>query len=122
MVRTVLAMSVVLALSEPVHGADTPARPNIAFILADDLGPGDLGCYGGQIAPTPNIDRLAREGIRFTSYYAASPICSPSRCGLITGQFPARWKITSYLQTRAGNAACEQADFLDAKAPSLPRT
>ena len=50
-----------------------------------------------------------------------SPICSPSRCGLITGQFPARWRITSFLQTRAGNTACEMADFLDPKAPSLPR-
>jgi len=100
--------------------ADAPRRPNIVLILADDLGPGDLGCFGGQAAETPNLDRMAREGIRFTRYYAASPICSPSRCGLLTGQFPARWRITSYLQTRAGNRACEQADFLDPKAPTLP--
>jgi arylsulfatase A-like enzyme len=96
-------------------------RPNIVFVLADDLGNGDLGCYGGSIVPTPQIDRLAKEGTRFTRYYAASPICSPSRCGLITGQFPARWKITSFLQTRAGNRECEQVDFLDPTAPSLPR-
>ena len=96
-------------------------KPHILFVLADDLGNGDVGCYGGTIAPTPQIDRLAREGTRFTRYYAASPICSPSRCGLITGQFPARWKITSYMQTRAGNRACGQVDFLDATAPSLPR-
>ena len=89
-------------------------------ILADDLGPGDLSCYGGSI-PTPHIDRMAKEGVRFTRYYSAAPICSPSRCGLLTGQFPARWRITSYLQTRAGNRACGQADFLDPKAPSLPR-
>ncbi len=95
-------------------------RPNVIVILADDLGPGDLSCYGGPI-PTPNIDRMAKEGVRFTRYYAAAPICSPSRCGLITGQFPARWRITSYLQTRAGNRACGQADFLDPKAQSLPR-
>jgi arylsulfatase A-like enzyme len=86
------------------------------------MGTGDLGCYGGKIAPTPNIDRLAREGTRFMQYYSASPICSPSRCGLITGQFPARHRITSFLQTRKGNRECEQADFLDPKAPSLPRT
>ena len=91
-------------------------------MLADDLGPGDLTCYGGKPGQTPNLDRMAKEGIRFTKYYTASPICSPSRCGLITGQFPARWRLTSYLQTRAGNAACEQADFLDPKAPTLPRT
>lgn len=96
--------------------------PNIIFIYADDLGPGDLGCYGGKIVPTPNIDRMATEGTRFTQYYSASPICSPSRCGVLTGNFPARWRITSYLQTKAGNRACEQADFLDPKAPSLPRT
>ncbi len=96
-------------------------KPNIIFVLADDMGFGDVGCYGGTIAPTPNLDRLAREGTRFTRYYSASPICSPSRCGLITGQFPARWKITSFLQTRAGNRECEQADFLEAQAPSLPR-
>jgi arylsulfatase A-like enzyme len=105
--------------------AATPAgaaeRPHIVVVFADDLGPGDLGCYGGTIAATPNIDRMAREGTRFTRYYSAAPICSPSRCGLITGMFPARWNITSYLQTRKGNRGCEQADFLDPAAPSLPR-
>jgi arylsulfatase A-like enzyme len=95
-------------------------QPNVVLILADDLGPGDLSCYGGK-TPTPQIDRMAAEGVRFSRYYAASPICSPSRCGIITGQFPARWKITSFLQTRAGNLACEQSDFLAPAAPSLPR-
>ncbi len=97
-------------------------RPNIIFFLADDMGYGDIGCNGGTFVPTPNIDALARDGVRFTQYTSASPICSPSRAGCTTGQFPARWKITSYLQTREGNRACEQADFLDAKAPSLART
>jgi arylsulfatase A-like enzyme len=64
---------------------------------------------------------MAKEGVRFTRYYAPAPICSPSRCGMLTGQFPGRWRITSYMQTRAGNRACQQADFLDPKAPSLPR-
>jgi arylsulfatase A-like enzyme len=96
-------------------------KPNIVFVLADDMGLGDVSCYGGTIAPTPNIDRLAKEGTRFTQYYSASPICSPSRCGLITGQFPARWNVTSFMQTREGNRGCEQVDFLDPKAPSLPR-
>jgi arylsulfatase A-like enzyme len=96
-------------------------RPNIVFVLADDMGLGDVGCYGGTVAPTPNIDRLAKEGTRFTQFYSASPICSPSRCGLITGQFPAAWNVTSFMQTRAGNRACEQVDFLDSRAPSLPR-
>ncbi|HEY0548486.1 MAG TPA: sulfatase-like hydrolase/transferase [Verrucomicrobiae bacterium] len=97
------------------------ARPNIIVVLADDLGWGDLGCYGGKV-PTPQLDAMAREGTRFTQFYVASPICSPSRAGLITGQFPARWSITSFLQARKGNRACEQADFLATNAPSLPRT
>ncbi len=86
------------------------------------MGYGDVGCYGGKFVPTPNIDRLAKEGTRFTQYYAASPVCSPSRTGILTGMYPARWRITSYLQTRAGNRACEQVDFLDPKAPSIART
>ncbi len=104
------------------RSAQPDARPNILLILTDDMGYGDVGCYGGQFAPTPNLDRMAKEGIRFTQYYSASPICSPSRAGLTTGMCPARWHITSYLQTRAGNRACEQADYLDPKAPSLART
>ncbi len=104
------------SLSAAAHAA----RPNVVCILVDDFGWADPSCFGGKV-PTPNIDRLAQEGMQFRQFYVASPICSPSRCGVITGQFPARWKITSYLQTKAGNRECEQADFLDPKAPSLPR-
>ena len=114
------AIGAALGLAAAASAAE-PARPNIVLILADDMGYGDLGCYGGRFAPTPNLDRMAREGIRFTQYYSASPICSPSRTGLTTGMTPGRWRITSYLQTRAGNAACGQADFLDPAAPSLAR-
>jgi arylsulfatase A-like enzyme len=98
----------------------TASPPHIVIILADDFGYGDVSAYGGPV-PTPHIDRLAREGTRFTQAYVAAPICSPSRCGLLTGQHPGRWRITSFLQTRKGNRACEQEDFLDPKAPSLPR-
>lgn len=95
-------------------------KPNVVFILVDDMGWGDPSCFGGQV-PTPNMDRLAAEGMQFRQFYTSAPICSASRCGVITGQFPARHRITSYLQTKAGNRDCEQADFLDPKAPSLPR-
>jgi len=102
--------------------ATAGSRPNIVFILTDDMGYGDVGCYGGKFVPTPNIDRFATQGTRFTQFYVASPVCSPSRTGFLTGMFPARWKITNYLQTRAGNRASEQADFLDPRAPSIART
>lgn len=100
--------------------ADAP-RPNIIFVFTDDFGWGDMGCSGGDFVPTPNLDRMAKEGIRFTQFYVASPICSPSRTGVTTGMSPARWRITSYLQSRKGNADCEQADFLDPKAPTVAR-
>lgn len=96
-------------------------RPHVIVVLADDLGPGDLGCYGGTIVKTPHLDQMAAEGTRFTQYYSAAPICSPSRAGMLTGQYPARWRITSFLQTRKGNRGCEQDDFLDPDAPTLPR-
>src|SRR5688500_10129329 len=60
-------------------------QPNIVFILADDLGWGELGCYGQEIIQTPNLDRMAAEGVRFTDYYSAAPICAPSRCSILTG-------------------------------------
>ncbi len=96
-------------------------KPNIIFILTDDMGYGDVGVYGGKFIPTPNIDQMASEGSRFNHYYSASPICSPSRAGLLTGMNPGRWQITSYLQTRAGNRDAEMADFLDPAAPTLSR-
>jgi len=71
--------------------------PNIILILADDLGYGDLGCYGAKI-PTPNLDRMASEGVRFSDFYVASPLCSPSRASLLTGRYPARVGITGVLQ------------------------
>jgi len=65
-------------------------KPNLIFILVDDQGYYDLGCYGGKEFDTPRIDRMAEEGILFTDYYAAAPICSPSRAGILTGCYPRR--------------------------------
>jgi arylsulfatase A len=76
------------------------ARPNLLFILCDDLGINDLHCYGRQDHHTPNLDRLAAEGMRFTSAYCAQPICSPSRAALLTGKAPARLHLTTYLPGR----------------------
>ena len=80
--------------------AVTPSRPNIVFILADDLGPNDLACYGRREHHTPNLDRLALEGSRFTCAYVAQPICSPSRAAILTGKAPARLHLTTYLPGR----------------------
>ena len=66
------------------------AQPNIVLILADDLGYGDVGCYGATKVKTPNIDRLASEGRRFTDAHSASSVCTPSRYALLTGEYPFR--------------------------------
>lgn len=111
-----------LCLNALLAGAQQQQQqPNIILILTDDMGSADVGCYGGTIVQTPNLDRMAAEGVRFTQYYSASPICSPSRAGILTGNHPARWNLTSYLQTKKGNAECEQADFLRVDAPSMAR-
>jgi arylsulfatase A-like enzyme len=75
--------------------------PNVILIFADDLGYGDLGCYGGGLARTPNIDRLAREGVKFTDFYVASPVCSASRAALLTGRYPNRFGIQGALMPTA---------------------
>lgn len=80
-------LPVFLASSPIAAGAQvTEVRPNIIFIMADDMGYGDLSCYGNEIIKTPNIDKLAKEGIRFTQSYAGSAVSSPSRCALLTGK------------------------------------
>lgn len=76
----------------------TAGRPNIIFILADDLGYAELGSYGNTFNETPNLDALAANGIRFTDAYAAAPVCSPYRAAFMTGQYPARLGITDYLR------------------------
>lgn len=78
-------------------------RPNIIVILVDDQGYYDLGCYGATEVETPRIDRLAGEGIRFTDYYAAAPICSPSRAGLLTGCYPRRIGMETWVQRADSN-------------------
>jgi len=76
------------------------AKPNIILILIDDLGWKDLSCYGSTFYETPNLDRLAGEGMRFTDAYAACPVCSPTRASLMSGKYPARVGVTNYINAR----------------------
>ncbi len=91
------ALSLLCCFAGPVCAADSP---NIVFILCDDLGINDLHCYGREGHRTPHLDRLASQGTRFTSAYAAQPICSPSRAAILTGKAPARLHLTTYLPGR----------------------
>ncbi len=92
-------LAVLLAMLAPVNAQTNPA-PNIIFILTDDLGINDLGCYGRAEHHTPNLDRLAAAGTRFTTAYCAQPICSPSRAAILTGKHPARLRLTTFLPGR----------------------
>jgi arylsulfatase A len=95
---TVAVVLLLMTSLEPSRAAET--RPNIVLIFADDLGINDLGCYGRKDHHTPNLDRLASQGMRFTCAYTAQPICSPSRAALMTGKCPARLNLTNYLPGR----------------------
>ncbi len=97
--RCLVGFWVVLLTNAAAPAADV-GRPNIVFILADDLGWADVGFNGSTYHQTPNLDRLAREGTRFPSAYAAGPVCSPTRAALLTGQSPARLHLTDWLPGR----------------------
>lgn len=88
------ALAGALLARTPGSSLATPKeRPNVLFILADDLGWGDLSCYGRPDYRTPNLDRLAQQGVRFTNAYSAAPVCTPTRCAFITGRYPARARV-----------------------------
>src|SRR3954471_8490299 len=84
-----VAFAFLFWISTAVAGAGTK-QPNIIIILADDLGYGDLGCYGHPSINTPQLDRMAAEGMRFTDFYVCATVCTPSRAGLMTGRLPVR--------------------------------
>ncbi len=113
---------VALVLLFPCLGCAAAPKPNIVLIFIDDMGYADPSCFGGQDAKTPNIDRLATEGIAFEQFYVNSPICSPSRVAISTGQYPNRWGITSYLARRELNTKRGMAHWLDPQAPMLARS
>jgi arylsulfatase A len=95
MIRSFLALTLVWSIAVPA--AKAADRPNFLVILCDDLGYGDLGCYGHPVIKTPNLDKLAGEGIRFTDCYSSAPVCSSSRAGLLTGQTPDRVGVYDWI-------------------------
>jgi arylsulfatase A-like enzyme len=101
--------------------AEEPLPPNIILILIDDAGFADFPYFKDERPRTPHIDRLCDEGLRFTQFYVNSPICSPSRAAFVTGQYPSRWGITSYIASRQENALRRMPDWLDPAAPTLAR-
>ncbi|MGI6199901.1 MAG: sulfatase [Christensenellales bacterium] len=98
-------------------------RPNFVFLLADDLGIRDLGCYGSTFYETPNLDALAARGVRFTDAYAAAPVCSPSRASLLSGKYPARVGVTNYIygQERGRLMEVPFTDHLPLSERALPK-
>jgi len=103
------------------HEAEGASKPNVVIVLIDDMGWGDFSCFGNSYAKTPNIDQIARQGIRFEQFYVNAPICSPSRCALITGQYPQRWNIHSFLNNRGDNRRRNCHNWLDPSAFTLSR-
>ncbi|MCG8578956.1 MAG: sulfatase-like hydrolase/transferase [Bacteroidales bacterium] len=96
-------------------------KTNILFVFIDDMGYADLGCYGNEEVHTPHIDQLAAEGILFTQFYVNSPICSPSRTAVTTGNYPSKWGITSFINTRQHNEKRGVRHSLSLEAPSVAR-
>src|ERR1051326_8657474 len=90
-------IAVLLLTLVPANTFAQDRKPNILSILCDDLGYGDLGCFGHDAIRTPNLDKLAAQGMRFTECYAASSVCSPSRAGLLTGRIPSRTGIFTWI-------------------------
>ncbi len=125
------AATVVLLLFGCLATAAPTTRPNIIFVLVDDMGYADLGCYGAKDIRTPHIDRLAREGVRFTDFYANAPVCTPTRCGFITGRWQQRvgfeWALGFSADSfrRQGNDWVKEPDIhalgLPTTVPTLPK-
>src|SRR5436190_7342797 len=92
-----LAFFIALAYSTVEAGESQQRPPNIVVFLVDDLGATDLGCFGSTFYETPNVDRLAATGMRFTAAYSSCPVCSPTRASMMTGRYPQRPDITNYI-------------------------
>lgn len=119
MIRFACALLILIGcLAGPIRAADQPL--NVVFILADDLGWGELGCYGQEKIPTPNLDRLASQGMRFTQHYSGAPVCAPSRCVLMTGKHLGHAEIRSNLSAPKVLPQFEEGQYpISAEVPTV---
>lgn len=126
MKHTLAFLLVALATLHATEAAKPASKPNIIFILADDLGWTDGGCFGSKFYETPNIDRLATQGMRFTDNYSACTVCSPSRAAILTGQYPARLHLTDFIpgkvHTKAKLSVPDWTMHLPLEVPNLAKT
>jgi N-acetylgalactosamine-6-sulfatase len=106
-------------LASRASASERAKRPNFVFVFADDLGWGDLGCYGNRQLRTPNLDRLAKQGLLFTQFYVSGSVCSPSRAAIMTGRFPARLRMHGHLATQQKNEARAMPNWLDPQVPTV---
>lgn len=109
------------ATKKTLQKAGLSKKPNIIFIFADDWGYGDLSCHGSDFVKTPNLDLMAKEGVDFQQFTVNSPVCSPSRTAVMTGQFPARHCIGRHFATIAHHKRVGMPDWLNPDAPMLPK-
>ncbi len=113
--------SLSLLTSRECLGNSSDQRPNIVFLFADDLGWGDLGCYGHQRLKTPNLDKLAEQGILFTQFYVSGSVCSPSRTAIMTGHFPARHGVHGHFARTELNERRGMPNYLEPEVMTVTR-
>jgi arylsulfatase A-like enzyme len=120
---TNLVTIIILAITGTVQSAvkEDYKQPNIIFVFVDDMGFGDLACYGNKVIKTPNLDKMASEGILFTNFTVSSPVCSPSRVAVMTGLYPARTRFHGHLASIESNRQRSMPNYLDASIPTLTR-
>src|SRR4051812_32157939 len=119
-IALLLVVAALTAGAAPAADTAGPLKPNVLFILADDLGWGDLSCYGHRTLKTPNLDKLAKQGVLFTQFYVDGSVCSPSRTAFMTGQFPARHRVHGHFASAQQNQARGMPNWLDPNVTTLP--
>ena len=119
-VNVILLVSI-YCLVGMLNAESVGVKPNIIFVFCDDLGFGDLGCYGNRKIKTPNLDKMAAQGLLFTNFTVPSPVCSPSRVGVMTGQYPARHRFHGHLADIRNNQQRGMPNFLDPSSTTVTK-